>query len=89
MIVLRIVLENLRLLSVIEGSYELVDTKVFSPFFAVYEPSIFFQITAIDLSIKHLHLLCMVDVELSCAQEPELFKCQRCTGPRHHKANHA
>ena len=66
MIVLRIVLEDLGLLFVIEGPYELVDTKVFPPFFAVYEPNRFIQRAAIDVDGKHLHLLCLVDVELSC-----------------------
>ena len=66
-IVLRVVLENPRLLFVIEGPYKLVDTEVFPPFFAVYEPGVFSQLTVIDLNVKYLHLLCMVDVELSCA----------------------
>ena len=42
MIVLRVVLEDLRLLFVFEGPYELIDAKVFSPFFTVYEPDSFF-----------------------------------------------
>lgn len=67
MIVLWVVLEDLRLLYVIKCPYELVNTKVFPPFLAIYEPDIFSQITAIDLNGKYLHLLCMVDVELSCA----------------------
>lgn len=66
MIVLRVVLENLRLFFVIEGPYELVDTKIFPPFFAVYEPSIVPQLAAIDVNGKYLHLLCVVDVKLSC-----------------------
>lgn len=66
MIVLRVVFEDLRLLFVIEGPYELVDTKVFPPFFAIYEPNHSFQRRAVDVNGKHLHLLCMVDVELSC-----------------------
>ena len=37
-IVLWVILKDLWLLFVIEGPYELVNTKVFSPFFAVYEP---------------------------------------------------
>lgn len=67
MIVLRVVLEDFRLLCVIKGPHELIDTKVFSPFFAVHEPRIFPQLTAIDLKGKYLHLLGMVDIELSCA----------------------
>lgn len=67
MIVLRVVLEDLRLLFVIEGPYELVDAKVFPPFFTIYEPSIFSQLPTIDLDSKYLHLLCLFDVELSCA----------------------
>ena len=41
MIVLRVVLEDFRLLFIIEGSYELVDTEVFSPLLTVYEPGFF------------------------------------------------
>lgn len=67
MIVLRVVFEDLWLLYVIEGPYELVNTKVFPPFFAVYEPGVFSQPTAIDLNGKYLHLLRLVDDELSSA----------------------
>lgn len=50
MIVLWVVLEDLRFLDVIERPYELVDAKIFSPFFAVYEPSVFSQLTALGVS---------------------------------------
>lgn len=50
MIVLWVVLEDLRFLNVIKRPYELIDTKVFSPFFAVYEPGVFPQLTALDVS---------------------------------------
>ena len=49
MIILRVILEDFRLLFVIEGPYELVDTKVFSPFFAVYEPCTISQLTALGV----------------------------------------
>ena len=67
MIVLRVVLKDFRLLCVIEGPYELVNSKVFSPLFAVYEPGAFSQLTALIVSGQHIHLPCMVDIELSCA----------------------
>ena len=67
MIVLRVVLEDLRLLFVIEGPYELIDAKVFPPFFTIYKPGTSSQLPAIDLNSKYLHLLCLFDVELSCA----------------------
>ena len=67
MIVLRVVLEDPRLLFVIEGPYELVDTKVFPPLFTVYEPGIFSQLRAINLNGKYLHLFGKVYVELSRA----------------------
>lgn len=50
MIVLWVVVEDLRFLDVIERPYELIDAKVFSPFFAVYEPSVFSQLTALDVA---------------------------------------
>ena len=66
MIVLRVVLKDFRLLCVIKGSHELVDTKVFSPFFAVHEPRMTPQPTFIDLKDRYSHLLGLVDIELSC-----------------------
>lgn len=50
MVVLRVVLEDFRLLFVVKGPYELVDAKVFPPFFAVYKPRILPQLTAVDVN---------------------------------------
>ena len=47
MIVLRVVLEDFRLLYVVEGPYKLINTKVFPPFFTVYEPGVFPQLRAL------------------------------------------
>ena len=49
MVILWVILEDFRLLFVIEGPYELVDTKVFSPFFAIYEPYILSQLKALSV----------------------------------------
>ena len=49
MVILWVILEDFRLLFVIEGPYELVNTEVFSPSFAVYEPCIVFQLTALGV----------------------------------------
>ena len=49
MVILWVILEDFRLLFVIEGPYELVNIKVFSPFLAVYEPCILSQLTALGV----------------------------------------
>ena len=67
MVVLWVVFEDIRLLFVIESPYKFVNTKVFPPFFAVYKPSMPSQLTDPEVHKEYLHLLCMADVELSCA----------------------
>lgn len=74
-VVLRVVLEDLGLLLVLESLQQVVDTatELLSPLLAIDEPNT--RVSALVLPLadicQNIHLLSMLDVELSGAQETE------------------
>lgn len=74
MVVLRVVLEDLLLLLVVKGLQQVVDTaaELFPPLLAVDEPVVSASAWILAVSsIQDIHLLGVLDVELSGAQETE------------------
>jgi hypothetical protein len=70
-IVLRVVLEHLGLLGVLESVDEVVSAKFFAPLLIVDEPSQNMSATPEDCTREDRHLFAELDVELARSQEPQ------------------